>query len=81
MVDAHTRVTGEPPETGAGPRLGAVGDASFLQQAGITTVLYGPGTSTIFSQWPTPDERVSLEELVVAARVFALAAIDICQVA
>jgi acetylornithine deacetylase len=81
MVDAHRRVTGEAPEVGAGPRLGAVGDASFLQQAGIKTVLYGPGTSSIFTQWPTPNERVSLEELVVATKVYALAAIDICELA
>jgi acetylornithine deacetylase len=81
MIDAHTRVTGDAPEVGAGPRLGAVGDASFLQEAGIKTVLYGPGTSSIFTQWPTPNERVSLEELVVAAKVYALAAIDICGVA
>jgi len=79
MVDAHTRVTGEPPVTGAAPRLGAVGDASILQREGIKTVLYGPGSSEIFEQWPTANERVPLEELVVAAKVFALAAIDICQ--
>ena len=81
MIDAHHRVTGREPEVGASPRLGAVGDASFLQAAGIKTVLYGPGSSTIFSSWPTPNERVPLEELVVAAKVYALAAIDICGVA
>jgi len=78
MIDNHKRVTGEQLEPGAEPRLGAVGDASFLEAAGMKTVLYGPGTSTIFSSWPTANERVSLDELIVAAKVYALTAIDIC---
>ena len=78
MIDAHTRVTGAPPVVGAEPRLGAVGDASFLQAAGVTSVLYGPGDGTVFPSWPTPNETTPLVDLVVAAKVFALAAIDIC---
>jgi acetylornithine deacetylase len=81
MIDAHRRVTGEEPIVGAEPRLGAVGDASFLQPAGVKTVLYGPGDIRTFKVWPTSDERVTLAELVVAAKVYALAAIDICEVA
>jgi acetylornithine deacetylase len=81
VFEAHERVTGGPPLTGAEPRLGAVGDASFLQRAGVKTVLYGPGDIRTFKVWPTPDERVSLEELVVAAQVYALAAIDLCGLA
>jgi acetylornithine deacetylase len=81
IIAAHRKVTGSDPEVGAEPRIGAVGDASFLQEAGIKSVLYGPGTSTIFQSWPTPDERVSLEELVVCTKVFALTAVQICGVA
>jgi acetylornithine deacetylase/succinyl-diaminopimelate desuccinylase-like protein len=81
MIDNHSRVTGKAPEVGAAPRIGAVGDASFLQRAGIKSVLYGPGDIGIFPSWPTPDERVGLDELVVAAKVFALTAVDICGVA
>lgn len=81
MVDAHTRVTGMPPVVGAAPRIGAVGDASFLQEAGIKSVLYGPGDGTVFPSWPTPNETTPLVDLVVAAKVYALAAIDICGVA
>jgi acetylornithine deacetylase/succinyl-diaminopimelate desuccinylase-like protein len=81
MIAAHKRVTGEEPVVGAEPRLGAVGDASFLQPAGVKTVLYGPGDIRIFKVWPTPDERVTLDELVVAAKVYALAAIDVCGLA
>ena len=81
VVDAHRRVTGNDPVMGAEPRLGAVGDASFLQQAGIPSVLYGPGDVRTFKVWPTSDERISLEELLVAARVYALVAIDLCELA
>lgn len=81
VIDAHNLVTGSAPAVGAEPRLGAVGDASFLQRAGITSVLYGPGDIRTFKVWPTPDERVSLAELVVAAKVYALTAIDICELA
>lgn len=81
MIEAHRRVTGEEPVVGAEPRLGAVGDASFLQPAGVKTVLYGPGDIRTFKVWPTSDERVTLDELVVAAKVYALAAIDICELA
>lgn len=81
VIAAHKRVTGSDPVIGSEPRIGAVGDASFLQAAGIKSVLYGPGTSTIFQSWPTPDERVSLDELVVCASVFALTAIRMCGVA
>jgi acetylornithine deacetylase/succinyl-diaminopimelate desuccinylase-like protein len=78
---AHKQVTGSEPAYGAEPRLGAVGDASFLQRAGVKSVLYGPGDIKIFKVWPTPDERVTLDELVVAAKVYALTAIDICGLA
>jgi acetylornithine deacetylase len=79
--NAHKLVTGEDVREGAEPRLGAVGDASFLQRAGVKSVLYGPGDIRIFKVWPTPDERVTLDELVVAAKVYALAAIDLCGLA
>jgi acetylornithine deacetylase len=83
MIGAHTLVTGKAPVVGADPRLGAVGDASFLTSAGVKSVLYGPGDieSQPLGQWPAPDERVALTDLVVAAKVYALAAIDICGIA
>lgn len=79
--NAHRIVTGAPPVEGAQPRLGAVGDASFLQAAGVKSVLYGPGDIRIFKVWPTPDERVALDELTDCAKVLAIAAVDLCGMA
>jgi acetylornithine deacetylase len=83
LIAAHKRVTGEQPVVGAKPRLGAVGDASVLCAAGIKTAQYGPGavSKQPLGQWPTPDEKVLLSDLVTAAKVYALTAIDICGLA
>ena len=35
---------------------------------GIPTVQYGAGDIRIYKEWPTPDERVPLKDLVTAAR-------------
>jgi len=67
---AHETVTGRDAVITDGlPVSSYVTDSSDLLRAGIPTVVYGP------SDWQTvPDERVRVDDLVTAARVYALAA-------
>jgi acetylornithine deacetylase/succinyl-diaminopimelate desuccinylase-like protein len=64
---------------GAYGRLGNVGDGNIIQQRlGIPTVQYGPGDIRIYKEWPTPDERVRLSDLVTASKAVAHAAVTLC---
>ena len=74
----HEKVTGSPPVIGAEPRLGAAGDGNLLAAAGVETVLYGPGASEIFETWPTANEYVTLDELMVCTKTLALTIAEIC---
>ncbi len=67
---AHRDVSGSEPEITDGlPVSGYVSDSPDLMRAGIPTVVYGPG------DWKVdPDERVRVDDLVTAAKVYALAA-------
>ena len=78
LVKWHEFVVGQPPPVGAGLRLGALADANILANAGITSVQYGPGRHGMFKQWPAPDERIYIPELIAGAKVMALTAADIC---
>ena len=77
---AHQRVRGSLPETGLGPRRGAVDDSWFLIESGLErTTVYGPGTEGL--DLPNaPDERISVKDLVDCARVYALTAVAVCGV-
>jgi acetylornithine deacetylase/succinyl-diaminopimelate desuccinylase-like protein len=81
LARAHEGVTGEPvaPPGPANPSgFPAVTDASFLEAAGIPTVVYGPGD---LRRAHAADERIALDEISTAAAVLALAAIDWCGLA
>jgi acetylornithine deacetylase/succinyl-diaminopimelate desuccinylase-like protein len=73
LVAAHTRVTGRPPELTTGLPAGAfITDAADLARSGVPTALYGP------CDWTTePDEGVAVEDLVTAARVYAMLGADV----
>lgn len=75
----HTYAAGKPPIVGAEPRLGAVGDGNLLAQEGTQVVEYGPGSVDQFTQWPTPNERISVDEIVVAAKSMALTTVELCR--
>jgi acetylornithine deacetylase/succinyl-diaminopimelate desuccinylase-like protein len=66
------------PTIGAAQRIGNVGDGNILVALGIPSVQYGPGDIRVYEEWPTPDERVKLEDLVIAARAVAYASYRIC---
>jgi succinyl-diaminopimelate desuccinylase len=72
---ARADVLGDPGELGAW-RFGV--NATFMAQAGIPTVGFGPGDE----RWAhTPEEHVLVDDLVAAARVYARLAIRVCGVA
>jgi len=73
LAQAWRAATGRDPEIGGIGRLGNVGDGNILAEAGIPSVQFGPGDIRIYDEWPTPDERVPLSDLLDAARTIALA--------
>lgn len=70
MINAHSQLDMECPLTGTPQHM----DADFLINVGnIPTVIYGPGTGLMAHM---PDEYVLIEEVITAAKVYALAAYD-----
>lgn len=53
----------------------AVADAAFLNLAGIPTIILGPGNLQVAH---APDEHVEIDELVDAAKVYAMAIAEWC---
>jgi acetylornithine deacetylase len=79
LAEGQMIASGKPSHVGAHGRLGNVGDGNIIQEKlGIPTVQYGPGDIRIYKEWPTPDERVRLADLVTAARAVAHAAVCMC---
>ncbi|MEM3693777.1 MAG: M20/M25/M40 family metallo-hydrolase [Candidatus Bathyarchaeia archaeon] len=69
----HEYVVGTKPYIGSGIRLGFASDANNLLAAGVKCVNYGPG------DFREPiDERKKVRDMVKAAKVYALAAAEIC---
>ena len=78
LADGQRLATGKAAEVGGWGRLGNVGDGNILAEAGIPNVQYGPGDIRIYREWPTPDERVPLADLVTAAKAVAHAVVRLC---
>jgi acetylornithine deacetylase len=74
LAHAHARVTGDAALVGMHTPARFFGsDAAHLAAAGMTGVVYGPG-----GRYNTmPDERVGLEEIETASKVYANAIADI----
>src|SRR5712691_4887718 len=79
LAEGQRRASGTEPVVGGWGRLGNVGDGNILQEAGIPTVQYGAGDIRIYKEWPTPDERVPLADLVTAGRAVAYATYQLCR--
>ncbi|PYV15880.1 MAG: hypothetical protein DMG07_08835 [Acidobacteria bacterium] len=80
-VAAHREVTGETIEPAGRPRVHgfcAVCDATFLNAAGIPSIVYGPGSLDVAH---AVNEFVAVEEVITATKTYALAALDWCGVA
>jgi acetylornithine deacetylase len=78
LAEGQQVASGAPPVVGGWGRLGNVGDGNILQAAGIPAVQYGAGDIRIYREWPTPDERVRLTDLVTTARAIAYATYRLC---
>jgi acetylornithine deacetylase len=79
LAEGQVLASGKPAYIGAHGRLGNVGDGNIIQERlGIPTVQYGPGDIRIYKEWPTPDERVLLSDLVTAAKAVAYATVCLC---
>jgi acetylornithine deacetylase len=79
LAEGHRLAAGAPAVVGGWGRLGNVGDGNILNAAGIPSVQYGAGDIRIYKEWPTPDERVPLADLVTAARAVAYATHQLCR--
>ena len=79
LVSACDQVTGTAPPVGAlEPYMFIASDAGIMQATGMRDgVLMGPGRFTS----ATADEYVEVEKLILAAKVYALMALDVCGVA
>lgn len=78
LAEGQRVASGAAPVVGAHGRLGNVGDGNLTAALGIPTVQYGPGDIRIYNEWPTPDERVRLSDLVTAARAVTYATCRLC---
>ena len=78
LAEGQRLATGAPAVVGGWGRLGNVGDGNILMSHGIPTVQYGAGDIRIYKEWPTPDERVPLKDLVTTARAIAHATYELC---
>jgi len=70
----HEYITKTKPAIGTGTILGGATDASHLSAKGVKAVVYGPGGKYL----NVPDERIRVEDMVMAAKILALVAGDIC---
>lgn len=78
LAEGHRLVSGADAVVGGWGRLGNVGDGNILAAAGIPSLQYGAGDIRTYKEWPTPDERVRLADLVTAARAIAYATYRLC---
>jgi acetylornithine deacetylase len=78
LAEGQRLAAGAPAVVGGWGRLGNVGDGNILMAHGIPTVQYGAGDIRIYKEWPTPDERVALKDLVAAAKAIAYATHRLC---
>ena len=70
--------SGKPAEVGGVERIGNFGDGNVLAANGIPTVQYGPGNIKNYPEWPAPDERVEMRELMETTKAVAYAIVELC---
>lgn len=78
LAEGQRIASGREAEVGGVLRAGNFGDGNVLAEAGIPSLQYGPGDCRLYPEWPTPNERVELRELVEAASAIAYAAHKVC---
>ena len=84
MENAHRAVYGEPVSYAAPSRYAVSSDAGPMFEYGIKGLTYGPGgvsaggSFTVYDPSQQQSEVLSIQNLVKAAGVYALAALDLC---
>ena len=90
MERAHRSVFGKPVPYSKPIRYGITSDGSRLAAYGVPSITYGPGFGTHLvdptetlapAEWDTPTgvrRGVGIENMMSCAKVYALAALDIC---
>lgn len=89
MEKAHQEVFGKPVEYAVPKRYGITSDGSRIAPYGVPTITYGPGfgthlidpTEPQITEWDTPSgvrRGVGIQNMVNCAKVYALAALEIC---
>jgi len=78
MIHGYRAATGEEPQVGGVERIGNFGDGNVLEAVGIPSVQFGPGDIKRYPEWPAPDERVHVSELMTTARTVAHAIVELC---
>jgi acetylornithine deacetylase len=79
LAEGHRLASGTDASVGGWGRLGNVGDGNIIGAAGIPSLQYGAGDIRIYKEWPTPDERVPLADLITAARAISYATYRLCR--
>ena len=77
MIRGYRAATGEEPQVGGVERIGNFGDGNVLEEVGIPSVQFGPGDIKRYPEWPAPDERVHISELMTTARTVAYALLEL----
>ncbi|MEX2650252.1 MAG: M20/M25/M40 family metallo-hydrolase [Alphaproteobacteria bacterium] len=76
VAAAHLRATGTAARVGTlTPQVFYGTDASHLLRAGISTAIYGPGRVEDIN---VPDESTAIDDVLTAARVYALTIASVC---
>src|SRR5262249_55512145 len=79
LAEGQVLASAAPAVVGAPGRLGNVVAGNIIRDTlGIPTAKYGPGDIRGYKEWPTPDERVRLSDLVTAAKAVAHATVRLC---
>src|SRR3990172_7684968 len=90
MARAHQRVLGRPVHYSKPIRYGITSDGSRIAAYGVPAITYGPGFGTHLvdptetkapAEWDTPSgvrRGVGIENMVNCAKVYAAAAVNIC---
>ena len=78
LAEGQRIASDKEPIIGGALRIGNVGDGNILAAHGVPTVQYGAGDIRAYKEWPSPDERVKLEDLVISAKAIAYASCRIC---
>lgn len=73
VTSAHGAILGGEPPPPAVPHTSMWRDSNPFNEAGIPTVVYGPGVSTAGGKF-----AIEIEALVAASRIYALTAVELC---